>query len=123
MTDFLLDDDGDLALVGGQVVLVDGIAEVGQSLQQSLRFLKGEWFLDERMGIPYRELKEKSSDLSLFRTVVSKVARDVAGVQEVLGLELAFDGATRELSGVISVQMDPAIEAGTFAFTFKSVLI
>lgn len=124
MTDFLLDDDGDLALVDGQIVLVDGIAEVRQSLQQSLRFLKGEWFLDERMGIPYRELKEKSSDLSLFRTVVTKVARDVAGVQEVLGLELSFDGATRELSGVISVQVDPAIEAGTaFALPFQSVLV
>jgi hypothetical protein len=123
MTDFLLDDDGDLALVDGQVAVVDGIAEVRQSLQQSLRSLKGEWFLDERMGIPYRELKEKSSDLSLFRTVVSKVARDVAGVQEVLGLELAFDGVTRELSGILSVQMDPAIETGTLTLTFKSVLV
>jgi len=123
MTDFLLDDDGDLALVDGQVALVDGIAEVRQSLQQSLRFLKGEWFLDERMGVPYRELKEKSSDLSLVRSVVTEVARGVDGVLEVLALELDFDRVTRELRGDISVRIDPAIAEGTFTFSFKSVVV
>lgn len=123
MTDFLLDDDGDLALVDGQLVLVGGIDEVRQSLQQSLRFLKGEWFLDERMGVPYRELKEKSADLSLFRTVVTKIARDVDGVLEVLALELDFDRATRELDSEITIRPDPAIADGTYTFTFKSVVV
>jgi hypothetical protein len=123
VTDLLLDDDGDLALVDGQIVLVDGIVEVRQSLQQSLRFLKGEWFLDERMGVPYRELKEKTSELSLFRSVVTKIARDVAGVLDVLALELAFDRATRELRGEMTVRVDPAIEDGTFTFTFRSVVV
>lgn len=123
MTDLLLDDDGDLALVDGQIVLVEGVAEVRQSVQQSLRFLKGEWFLDTRLGVPYRELKEKSSDLSLFRSVVTKVALGVDGVLEVLALELDFDRITRELTGTISVRVDPAIEDGTFTFSFRSVVV
>jgi hypothetical protein len=123
VTDLLLDDDGDLALVDGQIVLVEGVAEVRQSLQQSLRFLSGEWFLDTRMGVPYRELKEKTSDLSLFRSVVTKVARDVDGVLEVLALELDLDRVTRELTGILSVRVDPAIEDGTFTFRFRSVVL
>jgi hypothetical protein len=123
MTDLLLDDEGDLALVDGQLALVDGIAEVRQSLQQSLRFLKGEWFLDVRMGVPYRDLKEKSSDLSLFRSVVTKVALDVAGVVEILSLTLDFDRVTRELSGTLDVRVDPAVAEGTFTLTFKSVVV
>lgn len=123
MTDLLLDEDGDLALVDGQIVLVDGLLEVRQSLQQSLRFLNGDWFLDERMGIPYRDLKEKSTELSLIRTVVMKVARDVDGVEDVLALELAFDRATRELDGTITVKVDPAVEDGTYTFAFKSVVV
>ena len=123
MTDLLLDDDGDLALVDGQIVLVEGIDEVRQSLQQSLRFLKGEWFLDIRMGVPYRDLKEKSSDESLFRSVVTKVALDVDGVLEVLALELDFDRVTRELKGTILARLDPAIADGTHPFNFRSVVV
>lgn len=123
MTDLLLDDDGDLALVDGQIVLVDGVDEVRQSLQQSLRFLKGEWFLDERMGVPYRELKEKTTDLSLIRSMVTKLALDVAGVSEVLALEMMFDRAARELLGTITARVDPAIADETFTFNFKAVVV
>jgi hypothetical protein len=46
---------GDIEIVGGQLVLVDGPEEYRQHLQQRLRTYFGEWFMDLSIGIPYHD--------------------------------------------------------------------
>ena len=47
-------DVGDLLVVGNSLVLTDDLATVtAQRLRVRLRFLRGEWFADTRLGIPY----------------------------------------------------------------------
>jgi hypothetical protein len=123
MTDLLLDETGDLALVDGQLVFVDGVGEVRQSLQQSLRFLKADWFLDERLGVPYRALKEKGFDLGLLRSVITKVALQVTGIVEVLALQTEYESTERAMRITISCRLDPTLTSETFTWTFRSVIV
>lgn len=123
MTDLLLDEDGDLALVDGQLVFVEGVQEVKQSLQQSLRFLKGDWLLDTRMGVPYRDLKDRGFDFGLLRSVVTRVALQVAGILEVLALQTDYDALTRTMRITLTCRLDPALSDETVTWTFRSVIV
>lgn len=50
---FLLDADGDLDLSGGQLNLSSGAEAVRQGAAQRVQFFRGEWFLDESVGVDW----------------------------------------------------------------------
>jgi hypothetical protein len=56
MAGFKLDDNGDIARVDGNILLLTTYQEaVKQRLQIKLRTFKGEWWLDTSYGIPYHD--------------------------------------------------------------------
>jgi hypothetical protein len=50
MADIKLGSDGDILIQNGKISFTES---VGQRVSIALRTLKGEWFLDEKIGIPY----------------------------------------------------------------------
>lgn len=98
MLDIRLNEKWDLDYRGGGLFFVSGVARVAQQVKQALLILLGEYFLDTRIGIPYREaVWVKNPQPTLLRTIFTETLLAVEGVTRVVDLRLAVDDATRRL--------------------------
>lgn len=106
--DLLLDDDGDLAIVDGDLGLARAnIAGIGQLVRIACGMFRGEWFLDTEAGIPYfEEVFVKAPDMAAIREWFRREVAAVPGVRSVTRIDLVFDGATRELTINITADTD-----------------
>lgn len=105
--DLLLDDTGDLALSGGDLVLVSDLAAIEQEISIRLQFLRGEWFLDTTAGLPYfQNILVKSPNLAAIKTLFTNEILSSAGVKALLSLVLDFDRKARVLTVTFSVSTD-----------------
>ena len=99
MSDFKIGADGDLVIENGDVVIVDGLAAIGQHVAMRLRSFKGEWFLDQNFGVPYlQEVLGKGTPATRLRAIFQEIILGTAGVVSVDSMELDYDGATRTLT-------------------------
>lgn len=90
---------GDLALVGGTLAFVDGPQLVRQRLMSRFRFFLGEWFLDQRLGVPYfRDVLVKNPDLGVIRSLFRRLILTTPGVLSLTSFELLYDDSARTLS-------------------------
>ena len=98
MTDLYLDrDTHDLVIVNGDLMLVDGIDLIRQRIKQRLLTVKGEWFLDTTIGLPYfAELSQKGITESRTRSLFTAQIEGTEGVNKVTALDIQFDSRTRE---------------------------
>lgn len=98
MSTFQQTTDRDLALVNGELVLVDDIAQCAAiELQNKFLFGKGEYFLDTREGIPYFEkIFVKNPDVLAIRQLFRSLILATRGVKNVLELSVTNDPATRK---------------------------
>ncbi len=75
MTDFLLNTEGDISLEDGKISLTKNIS---QKVSIALKIFKGEWFLDDAIGIPYfqtilgKKISKEQID-SLFKSQILSV--------------------------------------------------
>lgn len=92
--------EGDLALSGGTLVFTtDFSTEVAQRIRGRLRMFLGEWFLDQRLGLPYfQRVLVKNPSLRILRAIFGAVIQNTAGVQSVDSLTPSIDVRTRTLS-------------------------
>ncbi|CRL44510.1 hypothetical protein SGGMMB4_01639 [Sodalis glossinidius str. 'morsitans'] len=98
MLDIRLNEKWDLDYRDGGLFFVSGVARVAQQVKQALLILLGEYFLDTRIGIPYREaVWVKNPQPTLLRTIFTETLLAVEGVTRVVDLRLAVDDATRRL--------------------------
>lgn len=98
MLDIKLNEKWDLDYRDGGLFFVSGVARVAQQVKQALLILLGEYFLDTRIGIPYREaVWVKNPQPTLLRTIFTETLLAVEGVTRVVDLRLAVDDATRRL--------------------------
>ncbi len=109
MTDLALDPtSGDLLLTGThQVRLTNSFEEEAtQRLRMRLRRFLGEWILDARLGVPYRrDVFVKNPDMQVIKSVfIAELVKDFA-VDTVVEMNLAFDSATRNVSGTFTVAL------------------
>lgn len=105
MAVFQLIPEGDLELVNGDFVFVDGVEELRQAILSRFRFFLGEWFLDLREGVPYyRDVLVKNPDVNLVRSVFRQVLASTPGVLSILRFDLRFDAEARTLSFDFAVQ-------------------
>ncbi len=90
----------DLYLDGnGTVELVDGIDETAQRLKTKYRFFLGEWFLDQRLGVPLiRDVFVKNPNIRAVTAMLRQVAQQDPGVETVEEFLVDYDTTTRMLS-------------------------
>lgn len=105
--DLRLTEDGDLALAGGDLVLVSGQDAIVQDLRMALRFFAGEWFANQDAGVPYFEqVLVKNPNVTQLRGVFRAAVLGRPGVKELLSLELDVDPALRTLGVTFKVSTD-----------------
>lgn len=95
--------DGDLSIDGGQLeILPIGIDAMAQNLRTRLQFFKGEWFLNEEIGIPYyQSIFIKGPNPNIVRGAFRDEVLGTPGVNTVDRLELNYSRATRKASVTI----------------------
>jgi len=95
---------GDLAIVGGDLLVLGKTAEtrvqyIRQKIAARFKFFLGEWFLDQREGVPYyREVFVKNPNIPLIRSLFLRVLRQTPGVLSVPTFSVNFDPSARELT-------------------------
>jgi len=116
--DLKLDSNGDLAIENDDFVLVDGIDAIAQDMDIRLKFFKGDWFLDTRLGIPYYEkILGQKSRLTAVKAIFRKAMETVEGVTEIVNLLVNYTGKTRRFSVSSKVRTEDG------EFTYEKELI
>lgn len=103
---FLLDDDGDIDLSNG-LVFATGLQAVAQGIRSRIQMVKGEWFLDLNLGVPWYEGNGVSSteailggkfDATRARQIFSSAITSAPGVTSLISLQINFNGSTRTMT-------------------------
>lgn len=108
INDLALDQtDGDLLISGGALQTVDGDAHLSQFLKIRLLTFLGEWFLDQRIGVPYfRDVLVKNPNPTVLRGVFRDVVANTPGVVRILAFSVSLESTTRQLSVAFEVLTD-----------------
>lgn len=116
--DLLLNDDWDLAAGTTDLQLVDEEKAVGQHLAQRLKTFTGEWFLDQRIGVPYlQQVLVKNPDPVVLDSVFKAEIINTPGIVELRSFDLQIDAGTRQLR----LEFKAVTDAGTIV-SFNEVL-
>jgi hypothetical protein len=98
MANLELDTAGDLLVTNNALTIVEGDAAIRQHLSTRLQFFKGEWPMDQRLGVPYYEyVLVKNPDLSLVRSIFRKAILDTPGIDTLEEFTLSYDNPSRVL--------------------------
>ena len=93
--DLYLDPDGQIALAQ---------TPLDQRIDCRLRTFRGEFWLDQSIGIPYfQEILKKNPDLQAVRAAFASEIQKVAGVKTINSLSLEIDRAQRKLTVTFNV--------------------
>jgi hypothetical protein len=104
----------ELVLTNGDLVLTRDADAIKQAIDMHLRTFRGEWFLDESVGVPYLEtVLVKSPDLDVIKSTLRREILAVPGVDSVTLITLNYDRAARKLSANWSVRADVGVINGT----------
>ncbi len=92
--------ENDLEIVNGQLRIQRDVSEEAAIvLRNKFLLVKGEWFLDTRVGVPYiAYVFVKNPDLLVIRQVFREVILSTQGVKDLLELRLEFDRSLRKLT-------------------------
>lgn len=97
----------DLQLANGDFLVIDHKERIAQQLRITLWEWLGEWFLDERDGVPYREyILVKNPNIKHIRQVLTENIAKVEGVNRIEELNLNYDTKNRNLIVDFSVDTD-----------------
>jgi hypothetical protein len=79
---------------------------VSQKIENKLRFLKGEWFLNVDLGVPYFEtIFKKNPDINLINTIFIREIRSIEEVIEIIKFETDYDSSLRSFSIDLEVKI------------------
>lgn len=100
MADLLLSTTtNDLDLSTNDLQLVTGSNEIAQHIRIRLKFFFAEWFLDQRLGIPYiQEILRKSPNQNIVREILVRAIESTPGVEKVLTMTFDLVAPTRRLT-------------------------
>lgn len=109
----------DLTLEKGDLDLVDGVDAIAQHLRIRLRTFKGEWFLDERIGVPFFDtILVKNANLAAVQSVLRRAVLTTPGITGIDQLDVDLDAATR----VLTVTMRAQSTSGPVALSEEVVI-
>jgi len=84
---------GDLVV---PITLITGVDAIVQNMRIRLKFFLGEWFLDQRLGMPYIEqIFVAAPDIPLIDAIFRKAVRSVPGIADVTVFRSRFDSSAR----------------------------
>lgn len=97
-----LDSNGDMALNSeGLPFFIGGADEAIQRLRVRFLFFLGEWYRDQRLGVPYYEhVLIKRPNLTLVRSLWRQLILDTPGITRLNRLTESFDPVARTLQPV-----------------------
>ena len=100
MSDFRIGPDNELVFVNGDLVLTTvELDNISQNLRQRLRIIKGEWFLDRTLGLPYFDIiLEKNPNSALVSSLYKTVILETKGVTKLNTFTMTFDPRLRFLT-------------------------
>ncbi len=106
MSAFAQTTTGDLDISSGNLVVVDDVAQcTAWKLTNLFNFFKGEWFLDQRQGIPnFQYVPVSNPNLPLIGNMFRQVCLDAPGVAAVTNLAVDFQPRTRNLTVTLGLQ-------------------
>lgn len=82
-----------------RVVMFSGVDYVRQKIATRLKFFLGEWFLDQREGVPwFRDVLVQNPDLNIIRSVFRAVILSVQEVATVERIDLVWDKPFRTVA-------------------------
>lgn len=89
----------DLKFTDGDLALVSDLDATAQRLKIALLLFLGEWFLDERVGVPYYEnVFIKNTNQPVINSMFRAVILNDQAVTKINEFEFVVDGATRSAS-------------------------
>ena len=108
-----------LDATGNLLFVTDELEELRQRLTHRLRFFRGEWFLDTRLGVPFFEdILVKNPRRELVTSILREVILKTDGVASIKTFTLDIDNATR----AATVRADVVASNGR-VLSFSSVLV
>lgn len=97
--DLKLDADGDLLFEGGDMVLDSGASSIVSDVRARLNTFRGEWFLDQEIGIPYfDDVLVKRPNLPAIRAIFRDAMLETPGIAEIVSMAFDYDGAQRRMT-------------------------
>ena len=94
--DLQLDTTGDLDVSTGDLLLISGTDQTAQRLRIKLQFFLGEWFLDQRVGIPYLD----RGDGSVPNPILGNKQISEAAIRAIYARAISTDEAVRSLESL-----------------------
>lgn len=105
---------GDIAFEDGDLVLIEGVDAVAQTLKQRLSFGLGEWFLSINEGVPYfQTILVKNPNIAAIEGIFRNTILSTPGVLELLSLDFDFDSRNR----VFEVNFEARSQQGNINFS------
>lgn len=84
----------------GDIVWADNQDAIAQRIKIRLQMFRGEWFADERQGMPwFEDILIKPAQLPTLRAILTEAISTVPGVISVKDVALELNRETRTLSG------------------------
>lgn len=102
---------GDLDISSGNLQVETNIAQcTAWKLANLFGLFKGEWFRDQRLGVPYFQYVLVSNpNMGLIGSIFREVALDAPGVASVTDLQLDYTPRARTLDVSLSVQTNEGV--------------
>jgi len=106
--DLYLDDVGDFEWIGGDITDQEDYSRmILQRIKCRLLSWRGDWYLDQRQGTPWREqVMIKAPSISTIRRVVREVVLGTPGVERISSLDIELDSQSRTATIEIVVVAD-----------------
>lgn len=106
--DIYLDDSGQLEWIGMDPAETESYARmILQRVRCRLLLIRGEWYLDQRQGTPWREkVWVKGVNIVTVRRVIREVVEKTPGVDSIHSLNVTLDSSSRTLTITLVVVAD-----------------
>jgi len=106
--DLYLDDSGQLEWIGMDINDTEDYSRmVLQRIMCRLLIIRGEWYLDQRIGTPWREkIWVKGADVDVIRQIIRTVAEGTPGVESVETVDVSLNSVNRTMAVTLVATTD-----------------
>lgn len=99
-----IDENNDLVFEKGILQLARGEDALRDELRVRLQTHKGEWYLDTRLGLPYRTfVLVRNPNIGLITTILRDAILEQPGINAITSFDVTFDRVSRSLSIVANL--------------------